>query len=349
MRRIERIDALAKLGRQLEGEDEYLEALMRRAQFHNPWFTIENQRLALNAIATAYLRQDKLEGWLAAYPDHEPDKPLTIGLIMAGNIPLVGMHDLLCVFLAGHRALIKLSDKDPYLPPYLLKLLARIEPRAAECFQTAERLSGFDAVIATGSDNSARYFHAYFGKYPHIIRGNRNGVAVLDGRETREQLSALGKDVFQYFGLGCRNVSKLYVPKGYDFHSLLEALHEYREIILHEKYKNNFDYNYALCALNKQAHMANSCIILMESADPRSRIGMLHYEYYEDPTTLERALLQRQSEIQCVVAGRPWPPLPTYPFGQAQSPGLGDYADGVDTMAFLTGLMGKKQAAAKGS
>jgi hypothetical protein len=335
----ERIQALIKLGEHLRREDdEYLQAVMHRTQYNNPWFTIQNQQLAVRAIAEQMLDRTKLEQWLSAYNIPEETKPQTVGLVMAGNIPLVGFHDLLCVFVAGHRAMIKLSDKDQYLLPYLLKLLGRFDSRAEDYFQVVEKLQGFDAVIATGSNNSARYFEAYFGKYPHIIRRNRNAVAVLDGQESEEELRALGRDVFQYFGLGCRNVAKIYVPRNYGFNALLEALHEHRDLVLHSKYKNNFDYNYALFVLNKVKYQANGCILLTENKAIASHIAGLHYEYYDDLETVKNEMEERASEIQCIIAREELLPIKTYSFGEAQSPELWDYADGVDTMAFLSGL-----------
>lgn len=331
----ERVNLLIRLGDHLRQEDEYLHALMHRASFHNAWFTIGNQKEAVAAIAGNMLKAEKLEAWLRRYQISEAAAPKTVGIVMAGNIPLVGFHDLLCVFIAGHRALIKLSDKDPYLLPYLIQLMVRSDKRAEGYFSIVSQLQGFEAVIATGSNNSARYFEAYFGKYPHIIRRNRNGVAVLSGEETREELFELGKDVFLYFGLGCRNVSKVYVPAGYDFEPLLEALHEYRQIVLHNKYKNNFDYNYALHTLNKEAFKANGCILLREDAGLQSRIASLHYEYYDKPEGLEREIESRKEEIQCIVARKGLLKQAVLPFGKAQQPELWDYADGVDTLAFL--------------
>jgi len=198
-------------------------------------------------------------------------------------------------------------------------------------------LQGLDGVIATGSNNSARYFEAYFGKYPNIIRKNRNAVAILNNKETKEDLAKLGTDIFQYFGLGCRNVAKIYVPEDFDFDQLLEALHEHKEIVMHDKYKNNFDYNYTLIILNSVAHKSNGCILLTEDASLQSRIAQLHYEFYKDEADLNTKLTSVESEIQCVVgqAVKGWS---TIPFGQAQVPGLSDYADGVDTLEFLLGL-----------
>lgn len=333
-----RIAALVALGEHLQGEDEYLQAVMHRTAHHNPWFTKENQTLAISAIAQKMLNQDELNTWLRKYHVPEPVDPQVVGLVMAGNIPLVGFHDVLCVFVAGHKAQIKLSDKDPYLLPYLLKLLERIDPRTANYFQLVEQLADFTAVIATGSNNSARYFETYFKKYPHIIRRNRNGVGVLTGTETPQDLHLLGQDVFRFFGLGCRNVAKVYVPQGYDFRPLLEALHAYRELVLHAKYKHNFDYNYALLILNKVKHHANGCILMTENESLTSRIGMLHFEYYTDIAQLLEELAQRQEEIQCVVAQPGLLPIPTLTFGQTQEPNLWDYPDGVDTLAFLIQL-----------
>ena len=212
MNKADRIRTMIALGERLRQPDEYRSAVMHRSAYQNPWFTIENQENAIDAIAHRFLEKSKLNTWLTNYDLIDNPVPLRVGLIMAGNIPLVGFHDLLCVFLSGHITQIKLSDKDRFLVPYLLKELKSIDPRTEAYFQIVEKLGGFDAVIATGSNNSYRYFEAYFGKYPNIIRKNRNAVAVLNGSETQEDLNNLGKDIFHYFGLGCRNVSKVYIP-----------------------------------------------------------------------------------------------------------------------------------------
>ena len=232
-----------------------------------------------------------------------------------------------------------MSDKDPYLLPLLLEILKEIDVKTADYFDTTtERLTNFDAVIATGSNNSARYFEAYFGKYPHIIRKNRNAVAILRGSETAEELRLLGDDIFQYFGLGCRNVSKLYLPKGYNFTLLLETLHERNEIVLHDKYKNNFDYNFTLLILNKIKYESNGCILMREATEIASPISVVYYEFYDNLNQLTTDLLIKKDEIQLVVAASPLPHLTTFNFGEAQKPSLLDYADGVDTMQFLTSL-----------
>jgi hypothetical protein len=338
MQTTQRIHALLQLGELLRKEDEYRHAIMHRSSIHNPWFTLENQERAIEAIAEQFLAEAPLNEWLSRYEIPVENEAQTIGLVMAGNLPLVGFHDLLCVFAAGHKAKIKLSDKDPYLLPYLLKLLEKIDPATAAYFEIVERLKDIDAVIATGSNNSARYFEAYFDKYPHIIRKNRNGVAVLTGTENADDLHELGYDVFRYFGLGCRNVAKLYLPQGYNFHPLLEALHEYRDIILHQKYKNNFDYNFALYILNRVHYEANGCILMTENPSLHSRIAGLHYEYYSDLSWLEAELERRSEEIQCVIAQPGLLKTKTFAFGQSQHPALWDYPDGVDTLAFLLQL-----------
>ncbi|MEM9920879.1 MAG: acyl-CoA reductase [Bacteroidota bacterium] len=334
----DRIQALTQLGRSLTPDDEQLVAKVQRASVENQWFTKENIHRSIDALRTSFLEEDKLRAWTAAYQMREPAFPRRVGLVLAGNIPMVGFHDLLSVFITGHVSLYKLSDKDKVLLPFLLDRLAEIEPKTKAYFERIDRLANFDAVIATGSDNSSRYFDTYFGKYPNIIRKNRSGLAILDGSETTEDLVALGKDVFWYFGLGCRNVAKLMVPKGYDFTPLLEALHTYNELVHHNKYKNNFDYNYTLYILNKMPHLANGCVLLLEDASLHSRIASLHYEYYADESDLEQKVKANQEKIQCIVSAKARPFHPFIPFGKAQQPGLADYADGVDTLAFLIDL-----------
>ncbi len=334
----ERIDALSALGQSLLQPDELLEAVVLRTYHHNGWFTKENTFQALEAIATHFLDTEALQTWTASYTLGNPQSSRTVGLILAGNIPLVGFHDLLCVFIAGHRAKVKLSDKDKFLLPHLIKMMTAQDERVGAYFEFVDKLEQFDAVIATGSNNSARYFEAYFGKYPHIIRRNRNAVAILDGQESKDQLMALGEDIFQYFGLGCRNVAKIYVPKDYKFDTLLETLHAFNDIVLHNKYKNNFDYNYTLLLLNQVPHYANGCILLTEDEALASRIAQLHYEYYENETDLRAKLEQKQAEIQCIVSSEILEGVATLPFGAAQQPELSDYADGVDTLQFLSDL-----------
>lgn len=339
----ERLDLLAELGHYLRsGGDADLETAIQQSSAENQWFTDEHIRSALNAIAEQFLDRDALASWAAQYPMADPGYPeKTIGLIMAGNIPLVGFHDWLCVFVAGQQAKVKLSDKDKRLLPLLVQKMGqwRKDSWAYTAFLSeTDFLKEFDAVIATGSNNTARYFEQYFAKYPHIIRRNRNSIAVLTGNETATELYALGRDIFSYFGLGCRNVSKLYVPQGYDFDSLLEALHEYREIIHHNKYKNNFDYNFTLFIINNIPHKNNGCLLLKEDTALQARIASLHYEYYNNLEELDAALIVRKADIQCIVSQVALPQMSVLPLGKSQEPGLSDYADGIDVMEFLSAL-----------
>jgi Acyl-CoA reductase (LuxC) len=334
----QRIHLLANLGDYLLLHDAELSAHLLRAYHQNRWFSIENQEKAIHAIAQKMLRREALMAWLRRYKLTMYAQQKTIGLVLAGNIPLVGWHDVMCVFVSGNKSQIKLSDKDPILLPFLIKKMIEIDPAAADYFEIVERLDQYDAVIATGSNNSARYFEAYFGKKPHIIRKNRNSIAILSGNETQEDFAKLGEDIFDYFGLGCRNISKLYLPEGYLFEPLLEALHEFREIVHHDKYKNNFDYNFALFILNKIPHQANGCILMREEKVIASRIASLHYEFYTNVELLENELLTKADEIQCVVTQLPLQKFAATAFGKAQQPELWDYADGVDTLEFLMRL-----------
>ncbi|MDO8969148.1 MAG: hypothetical protein Q7U74_00580, partial [Saprospiraceae bacterium] len=336
----QRIDLLAELGHFIRsGGDDELDQAIQQSYLENKWFTEENTRKALNAIAQDFLDKTKLEAWTASYTISTADYPeKTVALIMAGNIPLVGFHDWLCVFISGHRAKVKLSDKDKRLLPLLVQKMGEWAHESwayTEFLSEGERLTEFDMVIATGSNNTARYFEQYFGKYPHIIRRNRNAVAVLSGMETAEELHALGQDIFSYFGLGCRNVSKIYVPHGYHFDTLLEALHEYREMIHHDKYKNNFDYNFTLYIMNGVAHKNNGCLLLKEDSALQARIASAHYEYYDELQDLDALLADKRDEIQCVVGKIKINGFKVLPFGESQKPGLRDYPDGVDIMEFL--------------
>lgn len=335
----ERLRLLIRLGDYLQERPEPLAAVMEKSRRHNPWFTLENQEDSLRAISGVFLRREKLEAWLAPYALEEVGTPKTVGLVMAGNLPLVGFHDWLCVFVSGHRAQVKLSDKDAYLLPHLTEVMASFDSRVSAYTDFVAQLRGFDAVIATGSNNSARYFESYFGKYPHIIRKNRNAVGVLTGKESGEEINRLGKDIFQYFGLGCRNVSKIFVPRDFAFDPFLERLHQdYQQLILNDKYRHNFDYNYALYIINKVAFKMNGCLLLTEDRAIASRIAGLHFSYYDDIKEVETEIRARKEEIQCVVAAPGLLHLETIPFGQAQEPELWDYADGVDTIAFLQHL-----------
>jgi len=323
----QRIDLMVRLGEYLVSEDLGLQRVKELACHRNGWFIPPFVDFALENIASSYLDRGKLTSWLADYqPEQEPGR--TVGIVMAGNIPAVGFHDLMCGFLSGHSLRVKLSSKDDVLMRHFIDKLISWESALGEEIRIEDMLRGCDAYIATGSNNTARYFHQYFAKYPHIIRRNRTSVAVLDGKEDAGELSRLSDDILLYFGLGCRNITKIYVPEGYDFLPLLEALKRYNYLMEDHHYKNNFDYNLSIALLNREIYMTNQLVILLERKEIFSRIGVLHYEIYRNPSDLKDAL-DRQEDIQCIV-GHGW-----LPFGKAQSPALGDFADGVDTMRFL--------------
>jgi hypothetical protein len=331
-----KLEAFVSLGRYLERDSPELENCLLKAFHHNSWFTLDNQKNALKNIAGHYLEKDELAQWIANYPWlNKSVQPKKVGLILAGNIPLVGFHDFLSVLMSGHTACVKCSDKDPFLLPFMAERLIQTEPEFKNFIQFIDRLETFDAVIATGSNNSSRYFEHYFASKPHIIRKNRQAIAVLSGEETKEELMLLGADIFTYFGLGCRNVSKIYVPEPYDFTPLLEVLHSFNQIILHHSYKNNFDYQSAIWLLNKVPHYVTGSILITEDTSIASRIATLHYQYYKNGAELVAEIKHHADQIQCVVAGQQIGDFDIIPFGKAQTPSLTEYADGVDTMEFL--------------
>lgn len=333
----ERIIGLVKLGQYLESLDtEEINDMCQLAFNENKWFEPSNIKEALQGIRNEFLDEKTLRQWTSQYKIDNGHA--RVGLVLAGNIPAVGWHDIQCTFVAGHKALIKYSEKDRVIIPFLIKTLNRLAPESIEYFEEVDRLKDFDAVIATGSDNTARYFESYFSKYPHIIRKNRNAVGVLYGDETNEALYLLGKDVFTFFGLGCRNVSKIYVPQHYNFTPLLEALHQYNGLVHNNKYKNNFDYNIALFLLNKVPYQNNGSIIIREDERLTSRIASIHYECYDDNDHLKDLLNEKRDLIQCIVSNKPIEGFDVFELGKAQQPRLADYADGIDTMAFLTSL-----------
>jgi len=310
----------------------FADSLMK-ARLHNPWFTEENITQAFTGLS-AMLNPASIQTWLANY-EGLPDSPSPkrIGLILAGNIPAVGFHDLLCVFVSGHRAVAKLSGQDNILLPALIELFeSEIEGLSWPVEWQAGKLGPVDAIIATGSNNTARYFEYYFGKYPNIIRKNRTSVAILSGNETAEELDKLGDDLFSYFGLGCRNVSKVYLHKDFDIDQFFGAIYKRNEIVNHHKYANNYDYYKALWMMNQEPILDNGFVILRESEALTSPVGTVFYERFENEQTLRFQLQAHVEEIQCIVS------LQDVPFGESQKPQLWDYADGVDTMAFLKNL-----------
>lgn len=331
------IQALSALGRQLLQPNDTLQQLIQSESNHNAWFTPQSVQQAITAAGQS-LNEESLEQWLSTYDikEHEPKK---IGLILAGNIPLVGFHDVLCVLVSGNIALIKASTQDARLIKSILQLLVGIAPEVEAQFQFVERLEGFDAVIATGSNNTSRYFDYYFGKVPNIIRKNRNSIALLTGNETTEQLQLLGKDVFDYYGLGCRNVSKLLVPKDYNFTPFFEAIESYHPIGNHHKYHNNYDYNKAIYLVNRDNHLDNGFLLVKEDERLTSPLAVLFYEEYDDLAAAQAWLEKHTENIQCVVSVADLQVNnQVVNFGQSQQPALWDYADGIDTLQFLSNL-----------
>lgn len=326
---LHRINLLSTLGEYMLSEEQGWTTVLEKAGRENGWFTPEFLDMAVKNISRSFLNKELLKNWTAAYQlPAINETPKNIGIVMAGNIPLVGFHDFLCVFITGNRPVIKTSSKDQVLIKHLAEKLIEWEPGLDNEIRFSEMLKGCDAYIATGSNNTSRYFEYYFGKYPHIIRRNRTSVAVLTGKETKEELEKLADDVYLYFGLGCRNVTKIYVPPQYDFVPLLEIFKKYNYLADHHKYKNNYDYNLALNMLNKKFYMTNGSVLLVEEPALFSPISQLNYEFYPDKELLTKQLLQNP-DLQCLVSEG------HIPFGRAQSPRLTDYADAVDTMAFL--------------
>ena len=334
----DRIKALEKLGyffshiSEVDSRyDTFFDAI-DRAQIQNGWFQKKACITAIQSWGSA-LQPDKIARWESNYPRKDNHDPKTIAVIMAGNMPLVGLHDLISIWISGNRALVKCATKDSILIPFIVG----IEPlfQSLTSF-TDGQLEGFDAVIATGSNNAARYFDYYFSKYPHIIRKNKNGIAVLNGSETQEDMENLGKDMLQYYGLGCRNVSKLYLSKGFDLDLVFGGLYPYAHVIELNKYANNYDYNKAVYLMSEFDFSENGFFMLREDKAISSPIATGHYEFYETLSQLNSHLLEQRENIQCIVSKAEIEGA--IPFGQAQNPQLWDYADGMDTLEFLKEL-----------
>ena len=326
------------LGQQLSNPDENLKAVIDTEHIYNAWFTPESVNNAVKAIGKT-LNETDLTEWLSRYDLSKNTTPKKVGLILAGNIPLVGFHDVLCVLATGNHALIKASTQDARLIKHVLGMLVAIDPRFADQFSFVERLVDFDAVIATGSNNSSRYFDYYFSKVPHVIRKNRNSLAVITGDETNQQLYNLGHDIFDYFGLGCRNVSKILIPKDYDLATFFEAIEPYNDIINHNKYGNNYGYNRSIYLVGNEKHLDNNFLILREDESLSSPLAVLFYERYDDLSSAEEKINTQAESIQCVVSAAQLNiKNQVVDFGQSQQPQLWDYADGIDTMDFLAKL-----------
>jgi hypothetical protein len=332
------INAFVQLGKQLMNPDSELTELIHTEHLYNAWFTPQSTAQAINALGRA-LNEVDITNWLNKYPFYEDSPIKKVGLILAGNIPLVGLHDVLCVLATGNHALIKTSAQDARLIKHLLKMLALIDSDFEAHFTFIDRLVDYDAVIATGSNNSSRYFEYYFGKKHHIIRKNRNSLAVLGAEETREELHLLGADIFDYYGLGCRNVSKLLVPDGYNFNTFFESIESYHPIINHHKYNNNYDYNKSIYLVNGDKHLDNGFLLVKEDERLSSPLAVVFFEYYKDRESVNNLLIRESENIQCIVSNLPLEVTnQVVGFGQSQHPALWDYADGVDTMEFLLNL-----------
>ena len=337
----ERVALMVRLGNYFRDNNEEWQNVVALADRQNGWFTNEFIQLAVTNITNEFLQEDKLNTWIAKYPEvsHNDDaqKIPTVGLVMAGNIPLVGFHDFLCVFIMGFNLKLKLSSKDTVLWKHILYVLGTWNEAFKQQVTVEEMLKNCDAYIATGSNNSARYFEQYFAKYPSIIRKNRTSVAVLDGTESAAELGFLADDVCSYYGLGCRNVTKIYVPEGYKFEELLPAFKKYKHHADHNKYRNNYDFQLAIFLLNNVQYMTDESLLIVPNESPFAAISVLHYETYRDKETLLKELTD-DDRLQCVSVRTKQAELKTKTFGENQVPTLDDYADNVDTMKFLASI-----------
>ncbi len=327
----DRIEVFVELGTFLKDEKNIKEIELwgDLARQQNAWFTKENVKKSLNAIAQEFLDEEKLNNFTRNYPSVNDDiNAKKIGVVMAGNLPAVGFHDLLCVVLSGHECMAKLSSQDTVLMKAIIAKLKNINPEIK--ITISEQLKGVDALIATGSDNTSKHFEYYFRNVPHIIRKNRTSIAVITGKETVEELYNLGNDIFSYFGLGCRNVSKVYVPINYDFTKFFESIESYNQIIHQTKYLNNYEYNKSILLVNGVKHLDNGFLLVTQNEALVSPISILYFEEYSDNEMITKIIEANQDKIQCVIGVEQ-----TIKLGNAQAPMLEDFADGVDTMRFL--------------
>lgn len=341
----DRINAFCSLGDILLGKKshdqiEHFWDALKSAKNHNPWFTEDFCRFSIESIASNWLNHSALSKWINEYPEFSfnPILPKKVGVVMAGNVPFVGFHDMLCVLITGNRFIGKVSSKDGGIFQALTNLLTNIEPRFSDFISLTEgKIENFEAIIATGSDNSARYFDYYFGKYPNIIRKNRHSVAVLDGYETEKDLENLSRDIFLYFGLGCRNVSKILVPIDYNIENLIKSFESHKNLINHNKYANNYEYHRAIYLLNRIEHFDNGFVLLKPDESIGSPVGVIFYQYYTKTSSVNELLEVSKDSIQCIVSNNP-EIKNKIPFGKAQEPMLNDYSDSIDTIKFLASI-----------
>jgi len=332
-----KIRALVKLGEWIKSKPDKLSLAKLKSERANSWFTQHEQDRALNALANHFLEEELLSDWVQRYPQLSKN-PKIIGLIFAGNLPLVGFHDWLSVFLSGHHAHIKLSSKDEFLFPVLMEFLFDIHPEWEDEIAIVDQLKTIDAVIATGSNNSNRYFEYYFGHLPHVFRGHRNGIAVLPENVSNLDLEKLGDDVFAYFGLGCRSVSMCLFPHNFNKIRLFEAWEDYQFLRNHSKWDNNYRYNYSVYSLNQEPFLTDGTLILKRSEQIASRIACLHFKSYNSKEELRSFVSQNLDRIQVITGRDSFPNVDTVDFGKSQEPKLTDYADQIDTMEFLSNL-----------
>ena len=313
-----------------EEEHSSFNELIVRQKHYNGWFTEDMVRKSLLSLG-GLLTENQLREWTAEY-DYQSEVK-TVAVIMAGNIPLVGFHDFLCVLMSGNKVLAKLSSEDKYLLPALSEFLYVFEPELKERITFSEgKISDFDAVIATGSDSGSAYFEQYFSSYPHIFRSNRTSIAILNGSETTKDIELLAEDIFNYYGRGCRNVSHLLVPRSYDINKVFEGIVVMGDVVHNKKYGNNYDYNKAVHLLNREQLLDNNFVLLKESTDLFSPLGMLYYHFYDSESEVADYLDNNIDNLQCIVGEG------HISFGNAQQPSLNDYADGVDTLKWLNQL-----------
>ena len=349
MNLVERIDTFVQLGKFLSGlseetptfmgqELEKLKSKITESEIKNHWFTEDSINNSLLSLSNQ-LSLDNFDAWLTPYNLSDLGEDKKVLLVMAGNIPLVGFHDFLSVLISGNKAVVKLSSNDSVLLPYLWEVLCKINPNFSDKLEYIENLKEkkFDAVIATGSDNSSKYFEYYFKNIRRIIRKNRRSVAVLNGKETNEEMKGLAEDVFLYFGLGCRNVSKIFVPKGYNLDKLFEVFFPFQDIVNHKKYGNNYDYNKAIFLMGGNKLVENGFLLLKEDSSLQSPVSMLFYEFYEDLEKVKDYIDENADLLQCVVCKEDIVKKNTH-FGETQKPKLWNYADNIDTIEFLTSL-----------
>ncbi len=326
----QRIETLLSLKKYLKENSTEWQKIKQEATYKNSWFIENFIELSIENICTYFLNETKLKTWISKYNiDEKLNKK--VGLIMAGNIPLVGFHDFLCVFASGHNLIMKASSKDEVLIKHIVEKMCEWNDELSNKISFQETLKGCDAYIATGSNNSSRYFEFYFSKYPNIIRRNRTSVAILKGNETAEELNLLATDIQLYFGQGCRNVTHLFVPKNYDFIGLINALKQFNYFTDFHKYKHNYDYQLAMLMMNNKFYMTDGSVLLSENESIFSAISQVHYSFYETIEDVKNKI-EKNNDIQCIVGND------FTAFGAAQQPSLTDYADGVDTMKFLCEL-----------